>query len=220
MTSLPHTPCLLLRISMTGYNASVFAYGNTGSGKTYTMMGELFDEGEKGILSRAVEDVFNHVEREGGGGIRVKVGFVEVYGDEVRDLLQPGRVVVREDAKGSIVLEGASEEVVKTPSEVLAILERGAALRTTGITRMNQSSSRSHAICTVVVERRGEDDGMTRGKLHLVDLAGSERAKRTGAVGTRFQEGIWTNQVRRCALALNLRLPPAYPRSHTLDRGC
>lgn len=150
-----------------GYNATVFAYGQTGSGKSYTMGSNVdidtYSEEEKGIIPRVMKEIFYRVKQEeeqGDGGVSfsLKVGYVEVYNEEVRDLLQltaamgsqgkpplappQAAVTVREDAKGNIVLVGAREEPVKSLEEVYTLLERGSALRTTGGTLMNEKSSR------------------------------------------------------------------------------
>jgi hypothetical protein len=123
--------------------------------------------------------------------------------EELRDLLQPDTpskgIAIREDAAGGIVVSGAVERAVGSSGALLDALEAGAVCRTTGSTRMNEHSSRSHAIFSIIVEQRsvprdGAPPRVTAAKFHLVDLAGSERNKRTGAVGVRFQEAIRINE--------------------------
>ena len=182
-----------------GYNATVLAYGQTGSGKTYTMgsaaLSALADD-EVGVIPRVIQDIFAGIERrKGKSECTVRCAFLEVHNEEVRDLLHPDvttkKISVRERADGAIVVSGIRECETKSANEMVRLLENGAVSRTTGGTKMNEQSSRSHAIFTVILEQRHltrEAQRKHRGafssaKFHLVDLAGSERAKRTGAVG-------------------------------------
>lgn len=203
---------------LSGYNATVFAYGQTGSGKTYTMgMGNsvnVLDE-EQGILPRAIHDLFAGIrekqeQTDNVTDTLVSCAFLEVYNEEVNDLLDPNpsgkKVAVRENARGNIVVSGIHYEVAKTEQDLMRCFEVGCASRTTGKTLMNAKSSRSHAIFTIAIEQRmrkgssivgnrtpntklrGQPDkDYVAAKFHLVDLAGSERNKRTGAKG--IEEG-------------------------------
>ncbi|KDO18663.1 hypothetical protein SPRG_16020 [Saprolegnia parasitica CBS 223.65] len=189
---------------MEGYNATVLAYGQTGSGKTHTMSGGAaystkIDEGH-GVIPRAVCHVFRcmqelkHVKE-----FLLRVEYLEIYNEELRDLLHPEtsskQLSIREDANGHIVVAGAQSRAVQTPEDVMRLLSMGTAARVTGSTNMNEQSSRSHAIFTLMLQQRDLGTGeFTLAKFHLVDLAGSERAKRTGAVGGRFKESININQ--------------------------
>ncbi|BBN17879.1 hypothetical protein Mp_7g17660 [Marchantia polymorpha subsp. ruderalis] len=189
-----------------GYNATVLAYGQTGSGKTHTMgcgnNTSLLEE-ELGILPRAIRQLYEAIEeRTNQAEFLVKCAFVEIYNEEVKDLLHPDTpsklISIREDANGDIILAGVKEEVVTNFESMIRFLEHGSVFRTTGSTLMNQQSSRSHAIFTIIVEQRAVQDGAPgtdciTAKFHLVDLAGSERAKRTGAVGLRFKESVTIN---------------------------
>jgi hypothetical protein len=197
-----------------GYNATLFAYGQTGSGKTYTMgsanNSNLLDD-EIGMIPRVVRMIFDRIEaRKPGGAATVsaapdnllRVSFLEIYNEELKDLLHPGanskKVAVRENSEGGIVLVGIKEEVVASAEETFRCLENGCLARTTGSTRMNQESSRSHAIFTLTFEQRrdaaeGSIPEYITSKFHLVDLAGSERNKRTGTVGGRFKESVAIN---------------------------
>ncbi|CAM6106879.1 unnamed protein product [Calypogeia fissa] len=189
-----------------GYNATVLAYGQTGSGKTHTMgcgnNTSLLEE-ELGILPRAIRQLYESIEeRNNQAEFLVKCAFVEIYNEEIKDLLHPDTpsksISIREDANGDIILAGVKEEVVTNYDCMMRFLEHGSVFRTTGSTLMNQQSSRSHAIFTIIVEQRSVLNDATNGdvitaKFHLVDLAGSERAKRTGAVGLRFKESVTIN---------------------------
>lgn len=221
-----------------GYNATVLAYGQTGSGKTHTMGSGgnvTLSPEELGIIPRVISYAFDTIKAkqaaQPGASFCVKVQFIEIYGEEIKDLLDPRgsserQLAIRETDDGGVQLINAKEELVECEDELLRALERGSLSRTTGSTRMNASSSRSHAIFTVVLEQSlpvasgsgadaerasgngeagEEDDGEGAGvekrvaKFHFVDLAGSERAKRTQATGQRMKEGI---QINRGLLAL------------------
>ncbi|KAF0761566.1 hypothetical protein AaE_003416, partial [Aphanomyces astaci] len=139
----------------------------------------------------------------------LRVEYLEIYNEELRDLLHPEtsskvqttrcnghcNLSIREDADGHIVVTGAKSQAVQSPDDVMRLLSMGSAARVTGSTQMNEQSSRSHAIFTLVLQQKARDSGeLTHAKFHLVDLAGSERAKRTGAVGGRFKESVNINQ--------------------------
>jgi kinesin family protein 4/21/27 len=186
-----------------GFNATILAYGQTGSGKTHTMgsastvAGE--DGAEEGVIPRALAQLFTRVEqREAlGDQVQVNIGFLEIYQEEVFDLLnseeredgQKG-LPIREEG-GVMHVAGAKDEHITSCNSALEVLQRGSLGRATGATNMNAVSSRSHAIYTVTVHCTGSKN--TTSKLHFVDLAGSERAKRTGAGGQRLKEGININ---------------------------
>ncbi|KAK1174680.1 kinesin-like protein KIF27 isoform X1 [Acipenser oxyrinchus oxyrinchus] len=196
-----------------GYNVTVFAYGQTGSGKTYTIGGghvvSSSDE-EKGIIPRAIQEIFHCISENHNRDFTVKVSYIEVYKEELRDLLELETsfkdMHIREDEKGNTVIVGAKESLVETADEVISLLESGNAARHTGTTQMNKHSSRSHTIFTITVGQKGpksEADQLHDGpcdsfqlissKFHFVDLAGSERAAKTGNTGERFKESIQIN---------------------------
>ena len=189
-----------------GYNATVLAYGQTGSGKTYTMGSGSVDlaDDDLGIIPRVVADVFAEARarfESGSSDVRVRCAFLEVHNEEVRDLLHPDtnprRVSIRERADGAIVVAGAREVATSSADEMLRLLELGCVARTTGGTKMNALSSRSHAIFTIIIEQtlltNDSSKRYASAKFHLVDLAGSERNKKTKATGSRFQESININ---------------------------
>ncbi|KAH0940818.1 hypothetical protein HID58_000455, partial [Brassica napus] len=176
-----------------GYNATVLAYGQTASGKTYTMgMGTNFGTSD-GIIPKVMEDVFTRVEAVKS---QIRVSFLEIYNEEIYDLLasNPSRapIIIRETASGEITLQGVTEVEVKTREDMSSYLARGSFTRATGSTNMNIKSSRSHAVFTISLQiTRAEE--ILCAKLRLVDLAGSERANRTGADGMRLKEGRHIN---------------------------
>ncbi|CAK8686594.1 unnamed protein product [Clavelina lepadiformis] len=187
-----------------GYNGTVLAYGQTGSGKTYSMGSahcvsqcEVTDL-SSGIIPRVIKDIFDGIEKRTTHEFLVKVSYVEIYKEELKDLLSNSRkqtLTIRENIDGSIRIAGLTEALVASAVDTLDYMERGNAHRSTGSTAMNATSSRSHAIFTIILESRSinDPDELTCSKFHLVDLAGSERAKRTRAEGERLQEGIKIN---------------------------
>ncbi|XP_027490968.1 kinesin-like protein KIF27 isoform X6 [Corapipo altera] len=206
-----YTVCIKpLLVSLTeGYNATVFAYGQTGSGKTYTIGGDHIAsvaEDEKGIIPRAIQELFQHISENCDVNFYVKVSYIEVYKEELRDLLELETSVkelrIREDEKGNTVIVGAKEFQVECADEVISLLESGNAARRTGTTQMNEHSSRSHAIFTISIcqkqsaESQKNTDAardLIASKFHFVDLAGSERVAKTGNTGERFKESIHIN---------------------------
>ena len=181
-----------------GYNASVLAYGQTGSGKTYTMgMGGT----HPGIAHKTFRTLFDKVEEASASSeISVKTSFIEIYKDDIRDLLEEdghvgtSSVVIREHARGAgVFLSGARLVDVMDGNECLDILNRGIGRRATAESSMNVRSSRSHAIFTIYVERKVEGEKARMAKLHLVDLAGSERVALNEIRGQRFKEGVQIN---------------------------
>ncbi|KAM6169580.1 kinesin-like protein KIF27 [Rhynchocyon petersi] len=194
-----------------GYNATVFAYGQTGSGKTYTIGGShvaSLIEDQKGIIPRAIQEIFQNISESPNIDFNIKVSYIEVYKEELRDLLELGSSMkdfhIREDEKGNIVIVGSKECPVESVDEVISLLEMGNTARHTGTTQMNEHSSRSHAIFTISicqVEKNMEaaKDGFWQSprpivsKFHFVDLAGSERVTKTGNTGVRFKESIQIN---------------------------
>ncbi|KAG2653941.1 hypothetical protein PVAP13_1NG414100 [Panicum virgatum] len=216
----------LIDALFSGYNATVLAYGQTGSGKTYTMGTDYSGEGNcGGIIPQVMETIFRKVDAsKDGSEILIRVSFIEIFKEEVFDLLDsnhaavrldsvsvpkssaPARVPIqiRETATGGITLAGVTEAEVKSKEEMASYLIRGSSSRATASTNMNRQSSRSHAIFTICVEQKrtsgtsdksaSSDYDILSSKFHLVDLAGSERAKRTGADGHRLKEGIHINK--------------------------
>ncbi|CAG9462114.1 unnamed protein product [Pedinophyceae sp. YPF-701] len=211
-----HSVRPLLMQFFKGFNCTVLAYGQTGSGKTYTMTTSGDAKNHKGLTFRATDEIFQRVkEREAEYDITVKASFIEVYGDDLRDLLVSQQAAASRakpaihttadprGGGGSIFLTNVIERECRSTKDVMKIIETGTANRAVGGHNLNEHSSRSHAILQIALEQRRHDDapGGVRGgpaflasKLHLVDLAGAERAKETGAEGQRFQEGVNINK--------------------------
>lgn len=194
-----------------GYNVTVFAYGATGAGKTHTMMGntrcdDSSSNADAGIIPNALKDVFHLIEQEKRKteiGVKWAVGvtFIEVYNEQVYDLLQPmGKCLpLREDkVKGVVEIAGVAERAVDGPNEVLELLQQGNRYRKTEATMANQVSSRSHAVLQLMVRRTrtttGGREAMVESRLSLIDLAGSERASATQNRGARLNEGANINK--------------------------
>ncbi|XP_077210843.1 kinesin-like protein KIN-8A isoform X1 [Tasmannia lanceolata] len=178
-----------------GRNGSVFCYGATGAGKTYTMLGTVDNPG---VMVLAIKDLFSKIrQRSYDGNHVVHLSYLEVYNETVRDLLSPGRpLVLREDKQG-IVAAGLTQYKAYSINEVMALLQQGNQNRTTEPTRVNETSSRSHAILQVIAEYQVKDatNIIHRvGKLSLIDLAGSERALATDQRTLRSLEGANINR--------------------------
>eukprot|EP01038_Epipyxis_sp_PR26KG_P009987 gene9987-13438_t len=145
--------------ALQGYNATIFAYGQTGTGKTFTMEG-FNREGSieaRGIIPRAIEQIFGHIQRFASPRMRflVRASYLQIYNEQISDLLKPERnnLVIREDKKRGVFVDGLSEWVVRSPAEIYGLMERGGAVRATGETKMNEASSRSHAVFIVIAEQ-------------------------------------------------------------------
>ncbi|XP_051491198.1 kinesin-like protein KIF19 [Apus apus] len=187
---------------ISGYSATVFAYGPTGCGKTYTMLGT---NSEPGICARALGDLFQAIkDTSGDTEYEVTMSYLEIYNEMIQDLLNPsqGHLQLREDASGTIRVPGITEISAISAEEVLQLLARGTRQRRQEPTAANRSSSRSHAVLRVTVRRRhrGLHRGLHRGRalrhghLVMVDLAGSERAAQTQNRGQRMKEGAHINR--------------------------
>lgn len=187
----------VVRAAMEGYNGTVFAYGQTGSGKTYTMSGT---SEEPGVIPCAVNDVFSMIRDAPMREFLLRVSYLEIYNETLRDLLADPQKRERApriiEEKGRIVLSGMHEEIVTTPEEVMALLERGQAVRHVGATDWNTRSSRSHCVFQITIESREQSEDAHRAEvrvsqLNLIDLAGSERAASEVA---RRKEGAYINK--------------------------
>lgn len=182
-----------------GYNGTVFAYGQTGSGKTYTMMGaDIENDDQKGIIPRIVEQIFSSILRSDGSiEFTVKVSYMEIYMERIRDLLVPqnDNLPIHEDKQRGVYVKGLGEFYVGSVDEVYQVLERGGNARAVAATNMNQESSRSHSIFVIEVAQKNVESGAARsGRLFLVDLAGSEKVGKTGASGQTLEEAKKINK--------------------------
>ena len=174
-----------------GYNGTVLAYGQTSSGKTYTMQGEMDEERRKGIIPRMINHVFKYIYQNEGTDFMIKVSMIEIYQEKIRDLFDCSRnnLNIREDSIKGIYVDGASERYVGCPNDVLALLEVGSENRAVAATNMNEHSSRSHSIFILTINQTNKQQGFSKiGKLYLVDLAGSEKISKTGATGHTLEE--------------------------------
>ncbi|KAJ8537625.1 hypothetical protein K7X08_014165 [Anisodus acutangulus] len=196
-----------------GFNCTIFAYGQTGTGKTYTMEGECKRSKsgpngelpeEAGVIPRAVKQIFDTLESQ-NAEYSVKVTFLELYNEEITDLLAPEdlskaaledrqkkQLPLMEDGKGGVLVRGLEEEIVTSANEIFTLLERGSSKRRTAETLLNKQSSRSHSLFSITIhikEATPEGEELIKcGKLNLVDLAGSENISRSGAREGRARE--------------------------------
>jgi len=183
-----------------GYNVTMFAYGQTGSGKTYTMEGV---PDSQGIIPRMVEHVFDTIMGEEMEMYQyfVRVSYVEIYNEKIRDLLEPANqdLRVREHRDKGVYIEDASMPYVGDPEEVLQLMAQGHLNRAVTSTGMNDTSSRSHAVFMLALEQKNvETDAKKKSKLMLVDLAGSEKVRKTGATGKVMKEAQNINRSLSC----------------------
>ncbi|XP_028596527.1 kinesin-like protein KIF1B isoform X7 [Podarcis muralis] len=186
-----------------GYNVCIFAYGQTGAGKSYTMMGKQ-EENQAGIIPQLCEELFEKINDNSNEEISysVEVSYMEIYCERVRDLLNPknkGNLRVREHPLLGPYVEDLSKLAVTSYTDIADLMDAGNKARTVAATNMNETSSRSHAVFTIVFTQKKHDletDLSTEkvSKISLVDLAGSERADSTGAKGTRLKEGANINK--------------------------
>jgi len=193
---------------LAGFNSSIFAYGQTGSGKTHTMWGAMPDSNtdlspsaDCGLTPRVFERLFARIRQEEEKNTdkqlwyQCRCSFLEIYHEQIMDLLEPSQknLMIREDTKTGIYVDGLTEEYVSNVKDVMRLLIKGLANRRVGETTMNRESSRSHIVFTCVIECRSKSVGeglssVRSSRMNLVDLAGSERQKQTGAAGDRLKE--------------------------------
>ncbi|XP_053354025.1 kinesin-like protein KIF1A isoform X13 [Clarias gariepinus] len=187
-----------------GYNVCIFAYGQTGAGKSYTMMGKQ-EKDQQGIIPQLCEDLFtkiNDSNTDNSMSYSVEVSYMEIYCERVRDLLNPknkGNLRVREHPLLGPYVEDLSKLAVMSYNDIQDLMDSGNKARTVAATNMNETSSRSHAVFNIIFTQRRHDSETDNtsekvSKISLVDLAGSERADSTGAKGTRLKEGANINK--------------------------
>ncbi|GFN78132.1 kinesin-like protein [Plakobranchus ocellatus] len=177
---------------LSGYNGTIFAYGQTSSGKTHTMEGVLDRENLKGIIPRIVQDIFNYIYgMDENLEFHIKVSYFEIYMDKIRDLLDVTKtnLSVHEDKNRVPYVKGCTERFVSSPEEVMEVIDEGKSNRHVAVTNMNEHSSRSHSVFLIHVKQENvESEKKLHGKLYLVDLAGSEKVSKTGAEGAVLDE--------------------------------
>uniref|UniRef100_A0A452HXH5 Kinesin-like protein n=1 Tax=Gopherus agassizii TaxID=38772 RepID=A0A452HXH5_9SAUR len=177
---------------LAGYNGTIFAYGQTSSGKTHTMEGKLHDPQLMGIIPRIARDIFNHIyAMDENLEFHIKVSYFEIYLDKIRDLLDVTKtnLSVHEDKNRVPYVKGCTERFVSSPEEILDVIDEGKSNRHVAVTNMNEHSSRSHSIFLINIKQENmETEQKLSGKLYLVDLAGSEKVSKTGAEGAVLDE--------------------------------
>ncbi|XP_076361911.1 kinesin heavy chain-like isoform X2 [Tachypleus tridentatus] len=175
-----------------GYNGTIFAYGQTSSGKTHTMEGVLDDPIKQGVIPRIINDIFNYIySMDENVEFHIKVSYFEIYLDKVKDLLDVTKtnLSVHEDKNRVPYVKGATERFVTSPEEVMEVIDEGKSNRHIAVTNMNEHSSRSHSVFLINVKQEHmENQKKLSGKLYLVDLAGSEKVSKTGAEGMVLDE--------------------------------
>ncbi|KAK2905510.1 hypothetical protein Q8A67_007309 [Cirrhinus molitorella] len=175
-----------------GYNGTIFAYGQTSSGKTHTMEGNLHNPQQMGIIPRIAEDIFNHIfSMDENLEFHIKVSYFEIYMEKIRDLLDVTKtnLSVHEDKNRVPYVKGCTERFVSSPEEVMDVIDEGKSNRHVAVTNMNEHSSRSHSIFLINIKQEHvETEQKLCGKLYLVDLAGSEKVSKTGAAGAVLDE--------------------------------
>uniref|UniRef100_A0A3P8S1L9 Kinesin-like protein n=1 Tax=Amphiprion percula TaxID=161767 RepID=A0A3P8S1L9_AMPPE len=181
-----------------GYNGTIFAYGQTSSGKTHTMEGKLHDPDMMGIIPRIVQDIFNYIySMDENLEFHIKVSYFEIYLDKIKDLLDVSKtnLSVHEDKNRVPFVKGCTERFVCSPDEVMDAIDEGKSNRHVAVTNMNEHSSRSHSIFLInIKQENSQTEQKLTGKLYLVDLAGSEKVGKTGAEGTVLDEAKMINK--------------------------
>ncbi|KAH7519779.1 hypothetical protein FEM48_Zijuj08G0073400 [Ziziphus jujuba var. spinosa] len=188
----------LVQSAVDGYNVCIFAYGQTGSGKTFTIYGS---ETNPGLTPRAIQELFKILRRDGNKfSFSLKAYMVELYQDTLVDLLLPKnakrlKLDIKKDTKGMVAVENVTVLSISTYEELKSIIQRGSEQRHTSETQMNEESSRSHLILSIVIESTNlQTQSIARGKLSFVDLAGSERVKKSGSSGKQLKEAQSINK--------------------------
>jgi hypothetical protein len=178
-----------------GYNATIFAYGSSGTGKSFSMFGnEDGNEKQKGIIPRSCQTIFKNISKD-MIETTVKCSFIEIYREHIRDLLNRTNddLHIRQHEKG-VYIQGLTEKIVYNPEEILHSISDGTLQRTVSSTSINNVSSRSHSVLTITITQTGLDGSQIISKLNLVDLAGSENVGRSEAQGTTLSEAQTINK--------------------------
>ncbi|CAO2036937.1 unnamed protein product [Urochloa humidicola] len=188
----------LVQSAVDGYNVCIFAYGQTGSGKTFTIYGS---DNNPGLTPRATSELFRVIKRDGNKySFSLKAYMVELYQDNLVDLLlaknaKQQKLEIKKDSKGVVTVENATVVSISSIEELRAIISRGSERRHTAGTNMNDESSRSHLILSIIIESTNlQTQSYARGKLSFVDLAGSERVKKSGSAGKQLKEAQSINK--------------------------
>ncbi|CAJ1074502.1 kinesin family member 3Cb [Xyrichtys novacula] len=190
----------LVESVLQGFNGTIFAYGQTGTGKTHTMQGVSNDPDMRGVIPNSFQHIFTQISRTQNQKYLVRSSYLEIYQEEIRDLLckdNNKKLELKESSDFGVYVRDLSSVVTKNATEIEHVMNLGNQSRSVGFTNMNERSSRSHAIFVVTVEcsEVGPDgeDHIRVGKLNMVDLAGSERQSKTGVKGRRLKEAAKIN---------------------------
>ena len=188
-----------------GYNGTIFAYGQTGTGKTHTMEGEMKPKEMRGVMTRCFESVFKCIDEQPNAQFLVRASYLEIYKENIRDLLSSNpknKLIMHEKPDSGVYVKDLSSFICKSFEEMQAVQDTGRKNKSMGETKMNARSSRSHSVFTLTLEisELGPDgkDHIRVGKLNMVDLAGSERQSKTNATGQRLEEAIKINLSLTC----------------------
>eukprot|EP00949_MAST-11_sp_MAST-11-sp1_P005071 g5071.t1 len=228
----------IVRSVYDGINGTIFAYGQTASGKTHTILG---DEEEPGVTPLAIHDLFHLIDKSHSRSFLVRCSYMEVYNEQVDDLLDPANKdlnIYEEKAKGTVSVPKLTETVVSKAEEVMLLIERGMANRRIGVTKMNSRSSRSHAIFRIIVESRLHHQGIHRATsfvtkwdksestsavriatLNIIDLAGSEKSGKQNLKGRLLSEGVNINKSLLCLGQVISALSSGKTGAHVPYRG-
>eukprot|EP00736_Rhodelphis_marinus_P004941 Rmarinus@m.17542 len=186
-----------------GYNATIFAYGQTGAGKTYTMLGEdIADDGQMGIIPRVTRFLFDCIEKKSGDAeddltqYTITCSYLEIYNERINDLLDSTNtnLTVRESKTQGVFVADLTERRAGSVEDITSMLEEGSQVRATAATKMNEHSSRSHSLFTIRIDQVLKDGSTMKGRMNLIDLAGSEKVAKTGARGQTLEEAKKINQ--------------------------
>jgi kinesin family protein 5 len=187
---------------LSGYNGTIFCYGQTSSGKTYTMEGVLDSQENKGIIPRVMDYIFKKIEEsDEGTEFSVKVSLLEIYNEKIMDLIdsRKSNLIVKEDVSRGVWVQDASEIYVNNKEEMLEIFTLGTKNRSIASTLMNSRSSRSHSLFILTIFQKNKiSESSKSGRLYLVDLAGSEKLSKTGATGSTLEEAKNINKSLMC----------------------
>ncbi|CAA3005562.1 kinesin KIN-7N [Olea europaea subsp. europaea] len=220
----------IIHAAVEGFNGTAFAYGQTSSGKTFTMNGS---ENDPGIIHRAVKDIFTEIEMTPDREFLVRVSYMEIYNEDINDLfaVENQKLQIHESLERGVFVAGLREEIVNSAEQVIDLIQLGEVNRHFGETNMNVRSSRSHTVFRMVIESKGKDnnannsssshDAIRVSVLNLVDLAGSERIAKTGAGGVRLKEGKHINKsLMVLGNVINKLIDGAKQRGHIPYRDC
>jgi len=190
----------IIQSCLEGYSGTIFCYGQTGAGKTFTMSGSSLDYKYRGIMPRVISNLFQEIQSRYEQSITFRVSYLEIYNETMYDLLSPDlstNISINEDGKGGIFFKGLTQKICNNEEEALSSLFEGETNRTIAQHNMNAASSRSHAVFTIHLEIRSRVESTERviySKINLVDLAGSERTKKTGSEGQTLVEANFINK--------------------------